>query len=104
MGDWSTFDWRQLDTHTLVCILSGVWQELSSRLLARYPFPDTSGVHSVPSPSGSFTVIGDSRESSENVPLRIPFQCEFKCRWCDAQCTRREGHRYHSCFHCRHRR
>ena len=38
MGDWATFDWRQLDTHTLVCILSGVWQELSSRLLARYPF------------------------------------------------------------------
>ena len=64
MGDWATFDWRQLDTHTLVCILSGVWQELSSRLLARYPFSDTAGAHSVPSPSGSFTVIGDSRESS----------------------------------------
>ena len=78
MGDWATFDWRQLDTHTLVCILSGVWQELSSRLLARYPFSDTAGAHSVPSPSGSFTVIGDSRESSENVPLRIPFSVRLQ--------------------------
>ena len=37
-------------------------------------------------------------------PLQKPWSCGFTCRWCQAACTRREGHSFHSCYEHRHRR
>ena len=76
MGEWATFDWSQLDTHSLVCILSNFCKMLADRLLERYPFPAAAAAPTVGSPTGSFSVVGDSRGEGRFDRLLItPFRC-----------------------------
>ena len=107
MGDWKAVNWDDLDTPTLVHILSGVWEVLANRLLIRFPFQQSQNVPAPPvvSPSGSFTVISEPTAESQANPLLVPYRCQFSCRWCNLPCGRtRQGHRHHSCFNCRHLR
>ncbi len=70
MGDWANFDWCQLGTHSLICVLNAVWRALSARLLERYPLPHSTAAQSGDSPTGSFSVIGDDRSTER--PLMYP--------------------------------
>ena len=49
---------------------------------------------SATSSEAEFTVIEENSGSQPSgpVPLRRSYRCGFQCHWCEAECTRREGH------------
>ncbi len=53
---------------------------------------------------GSYSVVDPPTPAASSSGLLIPFRCGYQCKWCPKECTRCEGHRYHSCFNCRRRR
>ena len=44
MADWRAIDWSQLDTHSLIAIMSAVWRALENRLRERYPLQHPPGL------------------------------------------------------------
>ena len=61
---------------------------------------------SEPSFSVVDTPIGHSGKGSgkSSQGLRTPYSCGYHCQYCEAPCTRSEGHVRHSCYEHRHRR
>ena len=95
-----TFDWASLSTEDLLSIFDAIWATLKKRLGNGNPaassMPDASS-------TSSFCVVEDAEQQSR-PPLRTPWSCGFRCRWCEEACTRAEGHKHHSCFEHRKRR
>jgi len=58
--------------------------------------------------ASSYTLIDpppqSANERQHSSDLLTPYSCGYKRKWCDAECTRREGHIHHSCYYCRRRR
>ena len=46
--------------------------------------------------ASSYTLIDpppqSANERQHSSGLLTPYSCGYKCKWCDAECTRREGH------------
>ena len=94
MGDAAIIDCSVLTTNQLLVLFQAVSEEVARRL--RDAEDSTSEYLFVePPPSRS-----SAQSSSAAPPLLQPFRCPYSCRWC----TRREGHKYHSCFDHRRRR
>ncbi len=87
---------KSLSNLELTDLLSRVSAEVRLRLLAGEGDSHSIGSYSVVDPPPS--VAGSS------AALLEPFRCGYKCKWCERECTKREGHRYHSCYQCRKRR
>ena len=98
MGDAAIIDCSVLTTNQLLVLFQAVSEEVARRL--RDAEDSTSEYLFVePPPSRS-----SAQSSSAAPPLLQPFRCPYSCRWCEERCTRREGHKYHSCFDHRRRR
>ena len=98
MGDAAIIDCSVLTTSQLLTLFKAVSSEVARRL--REAESDSASDYSVIDPPTSSA----SSQPVAAPPLLQPFRCPFACRWCEGQCTRREGHKYHSCFEHRHRR
>ena len=97
MGD-SLINFSKLSDLEIVEIINSASAELHKRLQGVPQSPRAGS-------TGSFERVGYSPgEPSEQSGLKKPWTCGFECRWCKAACTRKEGHKNHSCFEHRHRR
>ena len=93
------FGLKSLSNLELINLQNKVAAEVQTRLLA-----SDSDIRS----TSSYTVIDPPASSFSTqrscTGLLTPFSCGYKCKWCEAECTRREGHTHHSCYNCRRRR
>ena len=95
----SDFDLKELTNQELVVLQNRVSNEIQTRLLLSDIDSNSVGSYSVIDPP----TVGSS-SASPATGLRVPYSCGFKCKWCEAACTRRVGHTHHSCYYCRRRR
>ena len=91
---------QELTNLELVELHNKVSLELQRRLLSGDADNQSVGSYSVIDPPTPAASSGNQGPGG----LLIPFRCGYQCKWCPRECTRREGHRYHSCFNCRRRR
>ena len=99
--------WRAYDTAVLLQVVSTILAIVAERVAEEHtPISTASGAASSSSPS--VPAVASTGTTVQNLvpdpPLLEPFQCNYRCLHCTNRCTRREGHKFHSCWTCRHKR
>jgi len=95
----ASLDLSVVDTAILLRLLKNIGDELALR--ADLAERGSESAYSVVDPPASSSGKGSGKNGSG---LLKPYACGYHCQYCDAPCTRSQGHTRHSCYEHRHRR
>lgn len=96
-GDSPCIAWDSYSSGALLKTVQEITAVLQNRVDPQLPSHTVSVEAST---SGAASTGGATNDQG----LLKPWSCGYTCRWCDAACTRKQGHNFHSCYEHRNRR